>query len=214
MKEKKKRGRPYASKQIDKIHLLETAVKEFANFGFEGTLQKNIARKARIANSLMNYHFDDKEDLWKQSVQELANKLNQRFSEIENYFKDLQGIPAFKAYTRQFIYFSAEHPEFYKIIFHEMCTKTERANWLVAYILTPIHQLFEQKEGNAAQSKKGPLDLPFANFESLIIGAANIFFIHSFQMEKMYGINPFEKKEIERHADLMIELIFAKFDKE
>jgi hypothetical protein len=30
-------------------------------------------------------------------------------------------------------------------------------------------------------------------------------------MESMYGINPFEKKEIEKHADIVIDILFAKF---
>jgi len=42
-----------------------------------------------------------------------------------SYFKDLKGIAALKTYIRQFVYFTAEHPEFHKVVFHEMCTQTE-----------------------------------------------------------------------------------------
>jgi len=59
---------------------------------------------------------------------------------IENLpldFKDLEGLAALKAYTRQLIYFCAEHPEYYKLVFHEMCTKTERATWFIENITLP-----------------------------------------------------------------------------
>ena len=208
---KKKRGRPFADKQIDKIRLLEIAVEEFANHGFAGTKQQIIAQKAGITNSLMNYHFEDKEDLWKQAVTQLGGKLTQRFIEVGTYFKDLEGISALKAYARQFIYFSAEHPAFYKIVFHEMCTQTERADWMVSNVLTPFHLLFTVASPSAEIPPSTFGGYPIANISSLLIGAANVFFIHAFQMEKMYGVNPFEKEEIEKHADIVIELLFAKF---
>ena len=208
---KKKRGRPVGSKQIDKVAILNIAIQEFANKGFDGVRQRDIAKKAGITNSLMNYHFDSKEDVWKQAISQLGEKLKQRYAEIQGYFKDLEGLAALKAYTRQFIYFSAEHPEFYKVIFHEMCTETERADWLVDTILKPLHQVFGGTETNPQTGTETFNGFPVANISSIIIGAANVFFIHAFQMKKMYATDPFEKVEIEKHADIVIELLFAKF---
>ena len=205
---KKSRGRPVANKQIDIVFLLEIAIKEFADNGFDGTKQKEIAKKAGIANSLMNYRFDNKEDLWKQAVTELGKKLDKRFLEIQELFKDLQGVAALKIYTREFIYFCGEYPEFYKIVFHEMCTKTSRADWLIDNILRPINELFKQNADPTNTSHLAVNGIPVANISTIIMGAANVFFIQSYQVEKMYGINPFEPKEIEKHADIVVDLIF------
>lgn len=213
VKKKRKRGRPSLQKQIDFTKVLEVATDIFSNKGFEGARVSEIAEKAGYTKSLMNYHFGNKELLWKRSVSLLRDKLINRFLEIQGYFKDLKGIDAIKAYVRQFIYFSAEHPEFYKLVFHEMCTKTERADWLIENILKPIHVIPEK---NSSLNEKGEVEIegyPLPNFESLMIGCANVFFIHAYQMEKMYGKDPFKKEEIEKHADIVIELLFAKFDK-
>lgn len=208
---KKKRGRPVGSKQIDKVAILNIAIQAFANKGFDGVRQRDIAKKAGITNSLMNYHFDNKEDLWQQAILQLGEKLKKRLLEIQGYFKDLEGIAALKAYTRQFICFSAEHPEFHKVFFHEMCTQTERADWLIDTILSPLHQAFGGTNTNLQLNMEVFKGYPIANISSIIIGAANVFFIHAFQMKKMYDTNPFEKAEIEKHADIVIELLFAKF---
>ena len=208
---KKKRGRPVGSKQIDKVAILNIAIQEFANKGFDGVRQRDIAKKASITNSLMNYHFENKEDLWQQAVLQLGEKLKKRLLEVQGYFKDLEGIAALKAYTRQFIYFSAKHPEFYKVVFHEMCTQTERADWLIDTMLSPLHQMFGGVTSNSKSEIEEFKGYPIANISSIIIGAANVFFIHAFQMKKMYGTNPFEKETIEKHADIVIELLFAKF---
>ncbi|MFK7980279.1 MAG: TetR/AcrR family transcriptional regulator, partial [Saprospiraceae bacterium] len=179
--------------------------------GFDGTKLKDIAKEANISNAVLNYHFDGKEDLWKQAVTQLGEKLVQRYQEIAGYFQDLEGIAALKAFTRQFVYFSAEYPEFHRIIFHEMCTRTERATWLVKEVLNPLHHFFVY-----FYSSNKNLDIEgyaAANLSSIIIGASNTFFIHAFQMEQMYGVNPFEKEQIEKHADMVMDLVFAKFNK-
>jgi len=208
-KEKKKRGRPSKDEKVDLAVIYESALVEFANKGFDGARLSSIAKGAGVANSLLTYHFNKKDDLWRRSVEHLISKLLARFTEVRGYFKDLEGVAAFKAYTRQFIYFSAEYPEFYKIVFHEMCTQTERASWLVQHILRPAHELYEGEE------LKGTLNFmgySVANLSSIIIGASNVFFIHSFQMKEMYGVDPFAKEEIEKHADIVIDLLFAKFE--
>lgn len=213
MKEvKASRKKSTVNAKFDKATILDLALQEFANNGFDGARLKVIAQNVGIASSLMNYHFKNREDLWKQAVLHLGVKLKKRFEEIRGILKDLEGLPALKAYTRQFIYFSAEHPEFYKIVFHEMCTETERATWLIDHILAPVHQFFEKEN---IENQDGSLlfrGYSIASISSIIIGAANVFFIHAFQMRNMYGINPFDKKEIERHADTAIDLLFAKFN--
>lgn len=211
IEEKRKRGRPSAKKQLDLTAVLDIALRYFADKGFEGTRMKDIAEEAGCNKSLMNYHFSNKENLWKQAIMHLGGKMMQRFEEVKGYFKDLEGLAALKAYTRQFVYFSAEHPEFYKVVFHEMCTKTERATWLIDHILAPAHQLIESANTTETDGLREFEGYSTPSLFSIIIGAANVFFIHAFQMEKMYGINPFDKAEIEKHADTVIDLVFAKF---
>jgi len=173
---------------------------------------KEIAQKAGMANSMLTYHFKKKENLWKQSVAQLGKKLQERFIQIDSVLIDVEGMAALKAYTRQFIYFSAEYPEFYKIVFHEMCTKTARADWIIETVLAPLHRFFK-KNSNAENGEKSTMGgFPIANMLSITVGAANVFFIHNYHLEKMYGVNPFDKEEIVKHADIVIELLFKNLD--
>jgi len=50
--------------------------------------------------------------------------------------------------------------------------------------------------------------LPLANFFSIAIGAANVFFIQSYQMKKLFNTEVFDNSEIEKHADVVNEIIF------
>ena len=115
---KRKRGRPSSKKEIDLNQLLEVAIKSFANEGYKGTSMKAIAEEAGYTKAVLHYHFENKENLWKTAVLHLNNKLIKRYEEIQGYFKDLEGLAALKAYTRQYIYFCAEHPEYYLSLIH------------------------------------------------------------------------------------------------
>lgn len=52
--------------------ILSTAKMHFARYGFEGASLKNIAKDAKVANSLINYHFKDKENLFKCCIEDNA----------------------------------------------------------------------------------------------------------------------------------------------
>ncbi len=207
---KRKRGRPISKKEIDLSKVLEIAIKSFANDGFKGTSLKNISEEVGYSKAVLHYHFGNKENLWKQAILHLNEKLIKRYEEVSTYFKDLEGLAALKAYTRQFIYFSAEYPEYYKLVFHEMCTKTERATWLIENISNPSEDWFQKENKKVKGIQLKFKDFPIANMSTILFGAVNTFFIHAFQMEKIYGIDPFDKAEIERHADIVIDLIYAR----
>ena len=62
-KPKRKRGRPSLAQELDIDRLLTIALEHFSNYGFEGAQLKIIAEKAGITNSLISYHFKNKEEL-------------------------------------------------------------------------------------------------------------------------------------------------------
>ena len=207
------KGRPSVNKEFDFEKVSDIAATFFANNGYEGTKLNAIAKEAGYAKSIMNYHFKGgKEELWKKVVTRLALKLHQRFNDIESYFKDLEGLQLMKAFNRQFIYFSAENPTFYKLVFHEMGAPSDRSKWLLEEILQPIHQSIEDQFYHSPKGKEILTNISPAHFFSLIIGAANVFFIHAYQIKNQYNINPFDKEAIEQYADFVNHTLFARFE--
>lgn len=67
-----------AGKKADKanedvrVAIVEAARQHFATVGFQGANLKDIAGDAGVANSLINYHFDDKEGLLKACMEPFA----------------------------------------------------------------------------------------------------------------------------------------------
>ena len=121
---KRKRGRPSLSQTLDLNDILVAALEVFSEKGYDGAQLKDVAQKVGVTNPLISYRFENKEDLWKKSMSFLGDKLVDRFEHIKSYYVDLSGTMALRAYTRQYIYFLAENPALYKIIFKKWVKKT------------------------------------------------------------------------------------------
>ena len=114
---KRKRGRPSLSLTLDLNDILIAALEVFSEKGYDGAQLKDVAQKVGVTNPLISYRFENKEDLWKKSMSYLGYKLVDRFEHIKTYYVYLSGTMELRAYTRQYIYFLAENPALYKIIF-------------------------------------------------------------------------------------------------
>lgn len=55
-----------------KSQIITIACKHFAQYGFNGTSLKEVAKDAKIANSLINYHFKDKSGLFGECMEPFA----------------------------------------------------------------------------------------------------------------------------------------------
>lgn len=208
---KRKRGRPVASEKLDKQVLLEAALDIFSEFGFEGAQLKEVAARVGVTTPLISYHFENKEDLWKQSIIHLSKEIMQRYEEVRLLNKDLNGLDLLKAFTKHYLYLMAEFPSMYKILLQEMGRKSWRYDFVSQHLLMPVvwfsHKpIFESKGLEEFKS------IPVANFVSIMFGATSSFFVLAQTLESEYGISPFTKENIEMHANIMNDLIFKQFE--
>ncbi len=207
METKRKRGRPSSKKQLDKETLYQLALRAFARNGFEGVRMSALAKEAGIANSLLNYYFESKEDLWKQSMIFIFDKLKDKFRTVYRNFKDVEGVSLLKVSLRQLVYFSIEFPEYQVIYSQEMARKSERADWLIKNLLSPIHEktdeiyLKEQANGNIK-------NIPVMNLSVISVGATNAFMAYTYFLKAIYNIDTSDEILIEKFADDVIEVFF------
>ncbi|MGB2244501.1 MAG: TetR/AcrR family transcriptional regulator [Flavobacteriaceae bacterium] len=174
---KRKRGRPSLSQTLDLNDILIAAVDIFSEKGYEGAQLKDVAQKVGVTNPLISYRFENKEDLWKKSISYLGDKLVERFEHIKSYYVDLTGTIALRAYTRQYIYFLAENPALYKIIFQELGHQTWRSTFIIEQLFTPIIWFGEKSIETSLESLKEFKTIPRPNFISIIMGASSSFFM-------------------------------------
>ena len=186
--------------------ILEAALAEFAQNGFEGANIAEIAGRSGVARALVHYHYANKETLWKAVVTRSFREMTDHFADIGRELADLDPVSFLKVFIRRYVYFVARRPELGRIIIAEAPRDTERARWLVNRNLRPMHmaveELYNQKLNGAPFRP-----VPFLNFLSILTGAVSIYFLDALVLHSHYKISGADPAVIERHADVVVDMM-------
>lgn len=120
--------------------IIDAAKKRFAIAGFEGTSTRQIADDLGVAQSLLLYHFNNKDELWKAVMAQIFD----RAAEISRNERSRSGASEPKAQLlagiRSFILICQEEPDLHRLMTMEGRSKTPRLEWLAANYLKPTHK--------------------------------------------------------------------------
>ena len=205
---RRRRGRPSKANTLDQDLLLQLTLKAFAENGFEGTSLKTISDQLHIDDSLIYYHYKNKQNLWKQAMWQVITEYERQAKETVRLCKDQSTIDLGKSLTRHLVYFMAEHIEVYKIMNHELTRRSERSDWIIDNMLkplgdrlTPIFQAYKRAGYE--------VNMPINNYIALIFGILSQFFFMDTMSKRLYDVDVYKQEEVDRHADLAVEIIFS-----
>jgi AcrR family transcriptional regulator len=142
--------------------ILDAALSEFAERGYDAASIRNIANRTGIKHPLITYHYPTKEVLW-QAVAEDA------FSHIEAAWREADPlearspVEAVRLRYEIFLQFTLRHPDFHHFMLRENTPRNPRLPWLVKTILQPLMDQIlpdislAQKAGDLHSSRKARL---------------------------------------------------------
>ena len=148
-----------------------------------------------VAGSLLHYHFDNKEQLWKKATGLVGKEIHQELVSLFEMIDDLDGIEKLRLYTKKIIHISAKYPEFQQVVIQEVFSENPRSTWLIDELLRPIFSFMEailQEEMAKGRIKQ----IPSANLSSFIIGAITTLFTRSYQMKLCMVLMPFHQNKL------------------
>jgi TetR/AcrR family transcriptional regulator len=94
--------------------LLDAAVTEFSEFGFEGGRVDRIARLAGVNKQLVYHHFGSKADLYRATLEEVYREIRAREQQLR--LEEHEPEAAMRALVGFSFDYLAEHPEFVTLI--------------------------------------------------------------------------------------------------
>ena len=118
--------------------LIAAAELEFASHGFDAASTRSIAERAGAHQPQINYHFSSKEQLWRDTVDQLFAELDATVLDGPVLALDRMSMPVS---IERFIRFSAERPALNRIINLEASAPSTRLDWLVETHLAPRFDL-------------------------------------------------------------------------
>jgi AcrR family transcriptional regulator len=199
------------SANITRERILAAALDLFADHSFEGATTREIAARAGVAQPLLNYHFHSKDELWSAAVDGLFNELNQALGSRLEGLRGVDDLVVAKLIVREFIYFSAAHPQLHRIITQECKVDNARMDWLVDTHVRPLYEttvaLFARLVERGAIPAISPTNLYY-----VVTGAGATMFVLAPECRRLGGFDPMEHTAVEAHADAVTTLLFGSRD--
>ncbi len=195
--------------EIDgRTRILDAALEEFANRGFDGATTAAIARRAGVTQPLVHYHFASKDELWRAAVTREVDAIVDHFGGISAELGDLDPVDRMKVLVRRLVLFMAEHPEFGRIMSYEGVQGGPRHQWILGLDNGDGRvPLFERMLGSGTQAGWAK-PLPVPHVVSCIVASSAYFFQVRATMRDQYGLDTTSPEVIAAHADTVVELLF------
>jgi AcrR family transcriptional regulator len=198
--------RPSADSTRDRI--LAAALDLFSERSFEGATTRDIAARADVTQPLLNYHFRSKEYLWHAAVDGLFGELNQALSARIEGLRGVDELSVAKLIVREFIYFSAAHPQLHRIIMQECKVDGARIDWLVDRHIRPLYDQTVSLFSRLVERGDMP-DVPASHLYYVLTGAAATMFVLAPECRRLAGFDPADPIEVERHVEAVLSMVFV-----
>lgn len=188
--------------------ILDAALAEFAEHGYEGSTTASIARRVGVTQPLVHYHFGSKEALWRTTVDALFEKLQSHLSEMGENVGEIGSAPALVELTFGFMEFAAANPEFARILNHEGVVEGPRLKWLTDHYLRPLS---DRWGGYIDTFKASGLvrDIPNAFLLFVFFGAAQHFFDLAPVVKELYGIDARSPEASRAYTNALLEVMLT-----
>lgn len=183
--------------------ILDAAVDEFGERGFDGANIRHIAQRCGINHQLVIYHFANKDALWQAAALHGFEEALAILAEARDRPDGMTATDTLRHELRQSIEFQLAHPKMQRFILQEMRLGSPRLPWLVENYLRPIREA-QTKLFREAQREGGAVDADPDILFYLMVGLTTV--IPSLQEEiRLQGVLSPDPEEISKSVWPLLE---------
>jgi AcrR family transcriptional regulator len=212
-----RRGRPRKrAEQLRSIEtrasILDAAIAEFAQRGFEGASIRAIADRLDLQHPLITYHYRSKDILWRAAAEHAFAQIRAEWDISAPERSELSPLQLLRQeYTTLFRY-TVAFPEFHRFMRQETLTNNPRLKWVAEAILAPLlERLLPQI---IAAQKQG--FLPSVDpilFHYMMVSLTATLSEFGPEMQVTSGLSSADPKVVEAYWRLVNETVFGKSPK-
>lgn len=202
----KKRIRREQQRALDtKQAILNAALREFADKGFDGASTREIAERAGVHHRLIGHHFSSKDNLWQVTAEYVFGAYAMQLRER---YRGLNGVDEpvlLRLMLREFILFSAKVPQLHRFMVQANEGDRSRLDWLVTNFLAPgiaLELRMLRKAQQLGLLRSGDV----LHLRYLFIGAATSVFTLAAEYRQVAKQDPFDEKFLDKHIDTVLSL--------
>ena len=199
---------PRPSADATRERILAAALDLFSELSFDGATTREIAARAGVTQGLLNYHFSSKDELWRAAVDGLYAELSEALDSRAAGLRGVDALTVAQLLIREFISFSATHPQLHRIITQECKNDGPRMDWMVERHIQPRYEQTTALFRQLVEAGHLP-DIPEAHLYYILTGAGPTMFVLAPECRRLSGIDPLAPEVVDAHADAVISLLFG-----
>jgi TetR/AcrR family transcriptional regulator len=137
------RGRPRkrAEQQrslVTRTSILNAAITEFAERGFEGASIRAIADRLGLQHPLITYHYRSKDVLWRAAAEHAFDQIRTGWDTSAPENSELAPLIRLKAEYATLFRYTVAFPEFHRFMRQETFSNNPRLKWVAETVLAPL----------------------------------------------------------------------------
>lgn len=121
-----------------RITILEAALGEFAEKGYDAASIRSIGEKAGVHFTLVTYHFKNKRKLWEATIGHFFDEVSNLWQKEMSHLDSETPIDRLRHQFHSFLRFSLKYPDFHKALIHENRPDSPRFEWVIRYFVKPM----------------------------------------------------------------------------
>ena len=189
--------------------ILDAAIAEFAERGFEGASIRAIADRLGLQHPLITYHYRSKDILWRAAAEYAFAQIRAGWDTSAPENSDLPPLARLREEYATLFRYTVAFPEFHRFMRQEAFTNNPRLKWVAETVLSPLlGRLIPQIVAAQKQGLLPAVDPILFHYMMVSLTAT----LSGFgpEMQSTSGLSAENAKVIEAYWRLVDETVFGK----
>ena len=118
--------------------ILDAALAEFAEKGFEAASIRVIADRTGLQHPLVTYHFRNKDILWRSTAEYAFDQIREEWDKLDETHVGMSPLDRLRAEYRTLFKYTVAFPEFHRFMRQECNTNNPRLKWVAKTVVMPL----------------------------------------------------------------------------
>ncbi|PJG47397.1 hypothetical protein CAF53_03430 [Sphingobium sp. LB126] len=189
--------------------ILQAALSEFAENGFDAASIRNIADRINVQHPLITYHYSTKDVLWQAVAEHAFTRIRDQWDENISEGSDMSALERLREEYKALFRFTVEFPQFHRFMRQETRSHSPRLQWVAQKMLSPlIERLLPQIR--AAQEEGSLPQVEPIIFHYLMISLTSTLSGFGPEMEETSGLSPNSPEVVDGYWRFVEQLVFSR----
>ena len=185
--------------------LLDAAIEAFAENGFKGTSTRDIAKRAGVHHPLINYHFKNKDLLWRAAADRIFSDFTRSLAHSFEENRSMNAKDRMAEMIRVYVHYAKNQPALHNVMVQEAGYANPRLDWLIDTHLKP---LFEASFGMLVELQDlgvAPQGNPALLFNMIRLSAGGLLALGN-ELKASSGIDIDSNETLDDIAELIVRI--------